>query len=736
MARWVKYLPALFLLLCVAESASAQGTLIKDIAWRYTTSGIFPASGATITVCTSTASGSPCTPKVSLFSDAALSVPVTNPLPACSVSPQAGCIDGLGNWSAYVTPGGYTYSVSGAGLTAYGPVPIYASVISGGPASFSTLNGIRFADQFASIQAAINNFGGNCGIVMLAPFATYTGNITITNTTCTNSSNITLQGGGRRSTFLKPASNAAIITIDSTAGAVQSVNIRDIGFDNAGSGFTQSAITIQGANINDHHEFRRLFMSGFKNSLNIVGRTIWSVFDNIEMAGDTDIALNIVSSASPINFNKFHWITITGAAGAEGVLLSCTGTCGGQSLHIGNEFDGLDVEGGTGIGAVLNNTEGTQIRNPYFETNAGIQISAIGTFERALTIEGGYLNTPNNTVVISLTPTQLSGKITGVFIHNNAGGACTITQTTSGSGSSGMFIAGNDDIGPHCISPDANGTYHTSVYGSYAPVTVTASGSQTPSVAGINHLHYQNTVAATITNFLNGDPGQTLDVTNEGSSTVAFTHASSSGLFMINGQSVTLAAGQSCRFIFEPLNSRWMETSCTNGSFATLTGTENLSNKSLPSPVINGSPTGTGIATLTLKKGSGAGNYTTASTTYVVADSTNLCLTVTIPTGWKLSVSASGAIGTATAAVLANIALTDNAACGTANAGLLVESTETTTAAGVLQPFALNWVITGDGAAHNVALQYKTSAGADSATLLNASATQLPVMSFSLMPSN
>ena len=140
--------------------------------------------------------------------------------------------------------------------------------------------------------------------------------------------------------------------------------------------------------------------------------------------------------------------------------------------------------------------------------------------------------------------------------------------------------------------------------------------------------------------------------------------------------------------------------------------------------------------TLTLKKGSGAGNYTTASTSYVVADSTNLCYTVTIPTGWKLSASVSGSLGTLTGAVLANYALTDNAACTAANAGILVEGTETGTAAGVQEPFALNWIITGDGASHNVALQYKTSNGADSATLLNASATQLPTMVFHLMPSN
>jgi hypothetical protein len=146
---------------------------------------------------------------------------------------------------------------------------------------------------------------------------------------------------------------------------------------------------------------------------------------------------------------------------------------------------------------------------------------------------------------------------------------------------------------------------------------------------------------------------------------------------------------------------------------------------------------GTGTMGLTLKKGSGAGNYTNATTSYTVADSSNLCYTVTIPTGWKLGVSASGGLSTATAAVVAQAALTDNAACSTANAGILVESPPIQgSAIGVADTFALNWVITGDGASHNIALQFKTSNAADTASLINSSATITPTMKFELMPSN
>lgn len=147
---------------------------------------------------------------------------------------------------------------------------------------------------------------------------------------------------------------------------------------------------------------------------------------------------------------------------------------------------------------------------------------------------------------------------------------------------------------------------------------------------------------------------------------------------------------------------------------------------------------GTTTMGMTLKKGTGSGNYTTASTTFAVVDSTNLCFTVTIPTGWKLGVQASVALATATAAVTANVALTDNAACSTANAGILQDSGPIgpATAAASFESVNLSWVITGDGSSHNVALQYKTSNAADSATIGNSSATILPTMVFTLMPSN
>src|SRR6266704_2145657 len=132
----------------------------------------------------------------------------------------------------------------------------------------------------------------------------------------------------------------------------------------------------------------------------------------------------------------------------------------------------------------------------------------------------------------------------------------------------------------------------------------------------------------------------------------------------------------------------------------------------------------------TLKKGSGGGNYVSASTVYVDVDAANLGLTITIPTNWKLVINASGQLTSATAIATVSVSLLDGAT--------LIEAQVNPTVVGTAgaEDWALNWVINGDGASHTVKLQYKTSNGADSATSLNSSATLLPTMVFTLIPSN
>lgn len=132
MKRWVQ-LAFLAALLCLgARNASAQAGFAQGQSFRYTPAGLFGSGSSTVTICTAGGAGTPCTPTVTLYSNSSLSTPVSNPLAQCTVSPQVGCIDNFGNFTFYATSGAYTYTVTGQGLTPYGPIPIIATPTSAG----------------------------------------------------------------------------------------------------------------------------------------------------------------------------------------------------------------------------------------------------------------------------------------------------------------------------------------------------------------------------------------------------------------------------------------------------------------------------------------------------------------------------------------------------------------------------------------------------------------------------
>lgn len=160
----------------------------------------------------------------------------------------------------------------------------------------------------------------------------------------------------------------------------------------------------------------------------------------------------------------------------------------------------------------------------------------------------------------------------------------------------------------------------------------------------------------------------------------------------------------------------------------------------------NAAFSGTGIATLTVKTGSGGGNYTAANTTYAAVDTTNLCTTlsggngVTVPMGWKLQVSVSGVLESVTAAVAQSVAFADAGATCTSGGVTALNGTERTITPPAIatfdETFHTQYVLTGDGNAHAIILVAKTSSGSDAWGIQNASAAAAPSMSFLLMPSN
>jgi len=95
---------AALLLVVFVPVGSGQGSRKDDIVLNRFGQ---PVAGATVTVCTSGATGTPCSPLASIFSDIALTQPLANPLTS----------DGQGNYHFYAAPGRYMIQVSGAGVS-------------------------------------------------------------------------------------------------------------------------------------------------------------------------------------------------------------------------------------------------------------------------------------------------------------------------------------------------------------------------------------------------------------------------------------------------------------------------------------------------------------------------------------------------------------------------------------------------------------------------------------------
>jgi hypothetical protein len=66
-----------------------------------------PMAGATVRVCTAAATGQPCAPLALIYSDAALTQALANPISS----------DGLGNYTFYAAPGRYEIEISGPSIT-------------------------------------------------------------------------------------------------------------------------------------------------------------------------------------------------------------------------------------------------------------------------------------------------------------------------------------------------------------------------------------------------------------------------------------------------------------------------------------------------------------------------------------------------------------------------------------------------------------------------------------------
>jgi hypothetical protein len=97
-------LGALIGLAAGAGTARAQGSRKDDVVFNAQGR---PMAGATVRICTSAATGQPCSPLALIYSDPGLTQALANPTTA----------DGMGNYTFYAAPGRYLVEISGPGIT-------------------------------------------------------------------------------------------------------------------------------------------------------------------------------------------------------------------------------------------------------------------------------------------------------------------------------------------------------------------------------------------------------------------------------------------------------------------------------------------------------------------------------------------------------------------------------------------------------------------------------------------
>ncbi len=102
------------LLLVLAASAHAQNVRFNDVAYQVTTLNgqliVKAAAGAIATVCTETATGTPCAPVASIYPSRTSTTPSTNSFVTA---------DGFGNFGFWTTPGTYVLTITGPNIVAY-----------------------------------------------------------------------------------------------------------------------------------------------------------------------------------------------------------------------------------------------------------------------------------------------------------------------------------------------------------------------------------------------------------------------------------------------------------------------------------------------------------------------------------------------------------------------------------------------------------------------------------------
>ena len=388
-------------------------------------------------------------------------------------------------------------------------------------------------DDTAAIQAALDAVA-TTKLAVFVPPGTYLCNVSMPDATC-------LFGTGPRTgTILKPFTDAAVVTIDSSSTARQNVEVHGLHILGDVTKASQDAILFTGNGINDWHKFSNLYitLSG-RDGIHVDGRLIWASFQNtqiktserhgvfmdISAAGSGQINLcNFINVSC--NGGKNHgWRIVGDSVGQipqQCALINCesgsnsdgtntvhgfyfTSVRGFNMINCWAETNGFDPTAADSTGLFIDGTfsfANSVWGGNYVEHNYGIRVEGGASNANVLTIDGG----------VRLNDGTVASSQSGLKVDANS------MRVTYGDVWNG-YTTPIDDVA------DGSAKKHVQMRSPLASALHTIVGSDaTPSVALSNLFLTANGSSTTITMFDDGFTGQEITViVNDTNTTIDFT---------------------------------------------------------------------------------------------------------------------------------------------------------------------------------------------------------------------
>jgi hypothetical protein len=414
-------------------------------------------------------------------------------------------------------------------------------------------------NAFGTIQAAISStpIGPvdiflSCGI--------YVENIVIT------TSDVKIHGQERGCVKLQPADPALpVITIDSTnTGGINFDEVSDLTiscpFASCADGLKITGRTDIGQ-MNDFHKFSRLGVYGpFLNGIDLAGRTIWTVFENMEVAFARRNGINIASAGttneltfrnvrSARNNGYGFYVNNTQLDLANGILFDT----------VNAEYNGQNTGLRNCAGIYLTGVAQANIQNSYFEgncegntaDNTAAEVRLTGTYAQSVNITNSNFNLQYGEGGIYNDAVLTTGNYSGNKFDTSSGNFTIYIATYHAE--SDIVVGPNFHSNP-IVVPDGNGVTHVRMLSpfslDYQPITSVNGNSVDVSGLNIMGLYYG---PYTINSLIGGHVGQLLYITavNENGHVLANRAGGNGQIAFPDGQNRTLNAGETLSLIFD-----------------------------------------------------------------------------------------------------------------------------------------------------------------------------------------